>query len=289
MRLAGWIVGALLSVLLFSTSCLAGQYDIAYYLGLVTASGGTTANSGSGRITDERGSEDDLTVANYQSSANAMLVHEHGGYVLISYWLYDDLSGWVLSTTRIFAVGSASIDFCGYYNHEQGFGMVPEKRLRFARTMDVGNSNSVSCTATLSSNSSKVPMAMGFFLQAANVTVPASALPSGSGDLTGCLRLICHEDTGMSGTMNVMVAGAGLGEVMYRSGQQYAPQDVSPMGSISAFASSKVTKWGSGSSFYGDFTSDAELNTIHGIIDGMSIPTAYTRGAGATVVIVPLS
>jgi len=280
-------VVCLVALLVVPTPGLAATFDLAYYFGLVTSNNGTTVNDGWWRVTNCRGVDSDLTYTYSASVATATLVHAHGDFVLESLWEYSPgSSSWALSYTIIYALGANTLDFCGVYDHTGGYGVIPQKRCRFTRSMAVGATEAIYGPCTLTSDSSTVQGMIVYSLQKSGLTVSSTYLPSGSSSLSGCLYLTRYVGTGNAGVewWKAMVLAGGRGEVLFLQNSLDPSSSYPVLGQIIPLMNTKIVDWGTGSPYYGSFTSSAQISSINSVVDGLSIPTSHTTGTRAVVI-----
>lgn len=280
-----------LSLTLVSTTSFAGtSYDIAYYFGMVTSAGGSTLTDTSWVLTDERGSEDNLTAIYDKPLENAYLIHSNDEFVMFTnFWHDSELGSWVKGNTRVFAVGNNYIEYCALYIHANGNSVIPEKRLRFVRNLEVGQAAVVYGPAKFNTNpgSTDVAAFMNIFLMADSITVDSSDVPQGS-DLTGCLRVVTTDGSNLNTGHNVQILAPGRGVVMFRELDTSPPANSDPLGNMNAYLSRDVPNWGNQSSYstsQGAFTSAGDINSIETTISGLNIPSGYTQSSSGVVVI----
>lgn len=273
----------------------ATQYDMAYYLGLVTASGGSTLTDGVWSASGERGAENSLQDGVYSSSPENVNIAHHtdGGYSLLSsYWYNEDASAWILSDVRIFHVGADYLEYCGVLLVEEGMIILPDKRLRFPRYMGVGDIGALStaCTAHTSSGDITSSMYLSLFLQKDGITV-SNGVPS---TVTNCLRAVIGEGTGLTNGSHVFVLGPGKGQLLYAN-TDYSPADMSdsaPLGITDVYLSLSVTQFGTSASYAVSgataFATPASLDAMEAQVDGLAIPTEYVDSSGGGAVVIPM-
>lgn len=274
----------------------ATQYDMAYYLGLVTASGGSTLTDGVWNASGERGAENNLQDGVYTSSPENVNIAHHtdNGYSLLSsYWYDEGASMWVLSDVRIFHVGTDYLEYCGVILAEGGMTLLPDKRLRFPRYMAVGDISALSsaCVAHADSGDITSSMYMSFYLQKDGITLTAPDVPS---TVTDCVRAVIGEGTGLNNGAHVFILGPGKGQLLYADSNT-SPADGSdsvPLGTTDVYLSLSVTKLGTNASYAVPgataFTTAAGLNAIESQVDSLAIPTAYTQASGGGAVVIPM-
>lgn len=271
------------------------QYDLAYYMGLVETVGGSTPDDSFAHwnTTNERGSEENLTAIYEDDPENAMLIHSDGTFVMLtSFWYDDDAPAhWVLSETRVFAIGTDYIEYCGVLFHEDNIRIIPDKRFRFSRYAEVGDmvgsEGPVTFTAGMSSGA--LQGYMNFFIQQEGITLSTPTVPS---ELTGCLRVTINEGTSINAGTNVYILAPGRGFMTFRQFDYTfdSAQPDLPLGPMDVYLATKIPQWGTGASYsttLGAFTTSGEVATIESTIASLPIPTDHTvpDSGGATVVI----
>lgn len=288
----------LLFLLMWAVPGQAGtRYDMAWYLGLVTSDGGSTLANGTWNATGERGAEDSLQGGIYtESPENANIAHSGGGFALLtSYWYEQGTPEWVLNSTRIFTVGDSYIEYCGAFLHEDSITIIPERRLRFPRYMEVGDLAAVNSPGTIHVAAGNTDIAtniyMTIFIQKDGITLTGPDVPL---TVNNCLRTVISEGCSLTAGSHVFVLGPGRGSLLF-SNSEYAPtapSDPDPMGTTDLYLSTSVTQVGTSASYVvtgaGAFTTAGGLSTIATDVGNLPIPTGHVEQAGGGTAVVPL-
>ena len=280
---------ALILSLLFIVPSHAQEYDVPYYMGFVTAEGGTVHNDKIWIVEEKRGSDNDFPFVWYDSPASAKMIHSYNGYILNSSWYYNSENSWVLDATEIFLVDNDYYYFCGKYDHVGDYYIVPDKKIRFKRRWSANELMLFPENYTVSHDNSTVAITMAAMIVDGDVTLPASKLPISS-DLAGCLawNLVTWEP------------GCTISEMRYycpnrpgmliQDSEFCTPDSGDGLKEFEPDSLTKVQSWGTGPSYYSSFTSDAQITTIHGKIDTVPIPSGAKTATGSSggAVVIPL-
>ncbi len=273
----------------FVSTAHAQSYDIPYYFGFVTTSGGTTLNDRIWIVEEKRGTDQDFPWVWDVSPASARMIHNSNGRVLMTSWYYD--SGWILDTTEIFEVDATSYTYCGMYNHMGSYSALPQSKIRFERTSTVNELIAFTANYDIEPLGSTATGHKALVLFDDDVTIPAARIPISS-DLSGCLALSLIEWQPTETYSNMFYLCPNRPMMLGQHGEHVNPDSGNGLRLFQPDAHTKVLAWGTGGVYYNSFTSDAQIATIEATIDGLTLPTTSTTpstgSSGGKVVVVPL-